>query len=687
MTAFNLFSEPFTNALGWALVHTLWQGTILVAAAALALRLTQKQPASVRYGIGIGALALQLLIFMATLWICYEPVRSAVSISGDPQLTGPQTTIVRNLSLSSDWGGTLSFWLNRHLPLLVTAWLCGAVLLLVRLFGGWLFVQRLTRRNIRSAPEAWQRYLHQTARQLGITKAVRLVESAEIAVPMTIGWLKPIILLPIGLLAGLSPQQVEAVLAHELAHIRRYDYLVNLVQSAVEIVLFFHPAIWWLSARVREEREHCCDDVAIQLRGERASLAQALVHIEERRQAVSTTPALAMAFGARKQSFMQRVKRVIGVSEQQSAKPNGLLVAGCLVMLAGLVTGQHVYRPATMSQKQGNAVARIGWKKDTAIQPSIPEGRKVGSLAKLEPVLNDTIDPATRIRLEKELEHHNRQVERLELEMEKIQLPLNGLEKQLEMQDQVMRLSDKELEKVTQQLEKMQIELERNIGKATELELKKSRLNGKLNQSERLLLEQAQLNSTKYQKQMELLNDNVIARTHEKMQALVDGPLRILHDSMGVFSAKAAALAEKASFHAVELMKLEGKLFGLDSLPALPPVPEPAPIPAIAPVPALAPHPAPVPRPARAKGAYEYNGKRYTSPDEMPKPAKPPVPPAPAASGLPALAPTPPVPPTELVAPPEPAEPTKNVRMKHRKRADSFKTKAPQPAKSGSTPR
>ncbi|KAA9356347.1 M56 family metallopeptidase [Larkinella humicola] len=589
MNNFNVFSEPFTNALGWALVHTLWQGTLLVAAAALALRLTQNRPASVRYGIGIGTLFLQLLAFVATLWLGYEPIRTTLSIQGDRQ-----TAIVRDLSFTSDWSGQLMSWLHPHLSLLVTVWFLGAVLLMVRLFGGWVFVQRLTQRNTSPAPEAWQTYAQKVADQLGITKAVRLVESAEIAVPMTIGWLKPVILIPVGLLAGLSPRQVEAVLVHELAHIRRYDYLVNLVQSAVEIVLFFHPAIWWLSARVREEREHCCDDVAIQLRGERASLAQALVQIEERRQAFASTPTLAMAFGARKPSFVQRVKRVIGVSEQPSSKPNGLLAAGCLVLLAGLVTGQRVDRPATTSGLHGDAKTFNAWHSDTNVQRSVPEETSIKVVEKPEPLSlsidTDAVDPVVRIRLETELDHHLEQVERLEREMEKIHLPMLQLEKQLELQTKLEQLTDKEMAKMNQQM--------------------------------------------------------------AKLQSLTGEQLRIFTDSIGTFSAKIAGMAEKAGLHAAEVLRIQEKVLQLDSVPAL------APVPAIAPVPAAAPRPARMPKPAGVGPYWYNGKRYNRSEDLPKAPNPPVPPAAADAPDLPAaaMAPVPSVPPAAM-APPEPPVP------------------------------
>ena len=117
------------------------------------------------------------------------------------------------------------------------------------------------------------------AARLGIRRPVRLLESARVQVPVVIGALRPVLLLPASALTGLAPAQVEAVLAHELAHIRRHDYPVNLLQSAAETLLFYHPGVWWLSARIRAEREHCCDDIAVRVCGDAVGYAEALTSI------------------------------------------------------------------------------------------------------------------------------------------------------------------------------------------------------------------------------------------------------------------------------------------------------------------------------------------------------------------------------------------------------------------------
>src|SRR5262249_13851986 len=133
------------------------------------------------------------------------------------------------------------------------------------------------------AEPAWQAIVTRLSRRLHIARRVRIFRSSLVDVPTVIGWLKPVVLVPASALAGLAPHQLEAVLAHELAHIRRHDYLVNLMQTLVETLLFYHPAVWWLSRRIRLERENCCDDLAVHLCGDPYTYARALADLEQLR--------------------------------------------------------------------------------------------------------------------------------------------------------------------------------------------------------------------------------------------------------------------------------------------------------------------------------------------------------------------------------------------------------------------
>jgi len=163
------------------------------------------------------------------------------------------------------------------------AWLFGVAVLLGRMAGGWWHVRQLHRLALATSSSRWQTACRRLAYRLGLPAAAHVVESALVEVPTVVGWLRPAILLPIAALATLTPAQVEAILAHELAHIRRHDYALNVLQTVAETLLFYHPAIWWVSNRIRAEREHCCDEIAVAVCGDPISYARALAELESLR--------------------------------------------------------------------------------------------------------------------------------------------------------------------------------------------------------------------------------------------------------------------------------------------------------------------------------------------------------------------------------------------------------------------
>ena len=155
------------------------------------------------------------------------------------------------------------------LPAVFAAWLLGVTVLFVRMYGGWWRARRIVSRAD-SVPDAeWRSRVLRMANQLGVAAPVSFLQSAVVSVPVVIGWLRPAIVVPVSAFAGLTPEDLEAILAHELAHIRRADYLVNLLQNLAETLFFYHPAVWWVSRQVRLEREHCCDDIAAVSCGDR----------------------------------------------------------------------------------------------------------------------------------------------------------------------------------------------------------------------------------------------------------------------------------------------------------------------------------------------------------------------------------------------------------------------------------
>ena len=336
MKTTTFFSEPITSALGWTLLHSLWQGGVVVLLAAVALFALRKRSSVVKYWVGISGLVAQVVASAATFVLYYQPV-SAVATSS---LTTLQTqrywaSGMTYAKVALPWYKEVLLFLQLHLDTIVLFWGIGASVLLVRLVGSWVYVQQLKAEGIQLTEPSVQSLFRRVLGTLRIRQNVHLFESVRVNTPMVIGFVKPVVLLPVGLVTGLSPKQIEAVLAHELAHVKRYDYLVNLLQSLVEVVYFFHPALWWLSGRVRQEREHCCDDIAVAVCGDKMAMAKALAEVA----AYRSTPALAMAFANKKGAMLHRVKRVLGVTE----KPQQRLNASGLLLVLLLVVGVSVY--------------------------------------------------------------------------------------------------------------------------------------------------------------------------------------------------------------------------------------------------------------------------------------------------------------------------------------------------------
>jgi beta-lactamase regulating signal transducer with metallopeptidase domain len=237
---------------------------------------------------------------------------------------------------------------NASLPLIVTVWLVGVALLSLRLLVQWLRVRRLVERDASPAREPWPGIARRLAAALGVRQAVRLLESAAIEAPAVLGYLRPVILLPASSLMGLTPDQLEMILAHELAHIRRHDFLVNLLQSAVETLLFYHPAVWWISDRIRIEREHCCDDLAVATCGSPVLYARALTRLEELR--AQTMPLAVHANGG---SLLDRIRRIVRVTT-----PSGGPVRGAAALAAFVVLLLAIASPSLSAMAKKDKVAK-----------------------------------------------------------------------------------------------------------------------------------------------------------------------------------------------------------------------------------------------------------------------------------------------------------------------------------------
>jgi beta-lactamase regulating signal transducer with metallopeptidase domain len=205
-----------------------------------------------------------------------------------------------------DWRARWHDTLAPRLPLVMSCWACGAAVLALRLLLGLAWVRRRSRPGAYPVDAAWQATLARMAGEFGIARKVVLGVVADLSGPVTAGWWRPVVLVPAALLTGMPAPLLEALLAHELAHVRRHDYLVNLLQSAIEILLFYHPAVWWLSHRIRVERELVADDLAATMLGEPRRLALALSELDLVR--LSTLNLAPAAHGG---NLMSRIKRLV----------------------------------------------------------------------------------------------------------------------------------------------------------------------------------------------------------------------------------------------------------------------------------------------------------------------------------------------------------------------------------------
>jgi bla regulator protein BlaR1 len=330
-------SQEVVQALGWTLLHSLWQGALVALALSVLLVFLNRQSAQVRYFIAVTALFTTMALAVFTFFSVYRSaVPATVYKTSGYALSAPATSLPL-VKAESSWFDSLfsatffSSYFEKHLPLIVTLWFMGLLVMALRMLGGLAYVQRLKNYQNQPLGERWQTKLDELRQQLGLQKPVKLLESLQVKVPMAIGYLKPVILVPVGAISGLSEKQVEAILAHELAHIYRHDYVFNLIQSLVETIFFYHPGMWWISATVRAERENCCDDIAISLCGDSLTFAGALAELEEMNYAAG--PALAMAFSGRKNSLLGRIRRLVNQPKRSASFTEGFLAA-CIVMVS-----------------------------------------------------------------------------------------------------------------------------------------------------------------------------------------------------------------------------------------------------------------------------------------------------------------------------------------------------------------
>ena len=294
----NLIAPEVIQRFAGSLLHFIWQGAVIAMITAAGLRMLRHRSAEARYAFAIGSLTCMLAAPLFT--VAFYSQTGAVAMQ-----------LIVALKLASTEGQSAatalqaSLWAQR----ILLTWCIGVLVFATRLVVGWRLSWRLVKTADEILTPAVIEIFKNVRERLGLRGPIPLLAHVRLDSPVVVGWLRPVVLLPVSLISGFTLDQLRAILAHELAHIRRHDFVVNILQRCVESILFYHPAVWWISKRIRAEREHCCDDIAIRLCGSRKIYAEALIELERARQ-----PRPALAVAAADGAVLQRFRRVLGMS-------------------------------------------------------------------------------------------------------------------------------------------------------------------------------------------------------------------------------------------------------------------------------------------------------------------------------------------------------------------------------------
>ncbi|MCL1633412.1 M48 family metalloprotease [Luteimonas sp. SX5] len=355
----NLLAPSFVSTLGWALVHFLWQGLAIGLAAAVALMLLRNARPQARYAVACAALALCLLLPALAIVRGLGADETAVATSTIAQAAATPVAHPTIVGLSS-WQWTLQI----RLPWIVAIWSLGAALLALRMAVGLAWVNRLRRACEGAVDPSWQARLDGLAAKFGLRKRVALRVVGDLESPIAAGWWRPVVLVPAALIARMPPELLEALLAHELAHIRRHDYLVNLAQSAIEALLFYHPVVWWLSKRIRVERECIADDLAAQAIGEPRRMALALQRLDlllsSRPPSGGRLPTYQPAHAANGDKLMSRIQRLVRPGQHTLSWKIALPILGLSAICITVFAQSNVQALETSSRSDAYALVRNG---------------------------------------------------------------------------------------------------------------------------------------------------------------------------------------------------------------------------------------------------------------------------------------------------------------------------------------
>lgn len=411
----NLVPEPYLYALGWMIVHALWQIAGIGLLLWLSLTLFNQKSAAFKYHLSLVALATITIAAMVTFsW----------------QLTG-QSTVPESTLSEAQWaylsnqpdflkqieppqeanieGFIISKRIEKHIPLLVNVWIIGAFLFFFKTASGLADLRSLHRKSHSPVPERLRLAVKQISKKLQISIPIQILSSTHIDIPLTFGVLKPVILIPSALLFQISPTQLEAIITHEMAHIKRNDYLVNLIQSILEMVFFFHPVFWWINHEVKNQREMACDEMAIALGANPKDLAYGLANVINHAQ--NHAPEMAMAAAKKQNPTLDRIKKIMGVK----TSPTQPTTLSTITMMITFILGATLLVGASDQNSQSSEDLLLTQAKTQTIDMEYQKGFNADyadtipqpktRMVFLDSSLNDGVDPKLLEQLEKQSEN------------------------------------------------------------------------------------------------------------------------------------------------------------------------------------------------------------------------------------------------------------------------------------------
>lgn len=329
-----LMNDALIKALSWTFIHSLWLGLAAALLAGLTLLLTKKATSAIRYNLLAG---LSILFLVTIGFIFYNEFETQETVLQADKSTGSATQTEHLVSFSntgmkeeaSEPLSIVSSFISNYGSWIVLVWFVVFIFKCIRMTGDLRQVYRARNYQTIAPPEMWQKRVSELQVSLRIKRSVQLLESKLVSIPSVSGFFKPVILVPVGLLNNIPQDQVEAILLHELAHIRRSDYAINLMQTFIEILFFFNPGVLWISSLLKDERENCCDDLAISVTNNKKEFVNALISFQEYNM---NTQRFALQFGDQKMKLADRAKRILFNTNKMFSTREKYFLSACVAM-------------------------------------------------------------------------------------------------------------------------------------------------------------------------------------------------------------------------------------------------------------------------------------------------------------------------------------------------------------------